>query len=164
MSELLTKLSTYNIFNYLLPGVLFAAFGTYITGYNLLLEDLLTGVFVYYFYGLVISRVGSLFLERLLLASGVIAHAPYPNYLDALSSDEKLATLNEQNNTYRTLASLFIVLLGLKALELLQLRFNIDFPEWLIISLVSLSAFLFTISYIKQSEYVKKRIDAASTN
>ena len=63
MKDLLEKLSSYNIFNYLFPGVLFAAMGSHLTSYSLLIDDTVIGVFVYYFYGLVVSRVGSLVLE-----------------------------------------------------------------------------------------------------
>ena len=66
MKDLIDKLSSYNIFNYLFPGVLFAALGDRLTSYSLLIDDIMVGVFIYYFIGLVISRLGSLFLEPLL--------------------------------------------------------------------------------------------------
>lgn len=66
MKDLLDKLSSYNIFNYLLPGVLFAGMSKSVSGYDLVQENLLVGVFVYYFIGMVISRLGSLLVEPLL--------------------------------------------------------------------------------------------------
>lgn len=59
------KISSYNLFNYFLPGVLFAALADTVTSYNFLQSDLVVGVFVYYFFGLVISRFGSLIIEPL---------------------------------------------------------------------------------------------------
>ena len=66
MKELLDKLSSYNIFNYLFPGVLFVVFLSKVSNYDLIQKDIITGAFLYYFIGLVISRVGSLFIEPFL--------------------------------------------------------------------------------------------------
>ena len=63
MNELLDKLSTYNIFNFLLPGILFAIVGDTISSYKFVQEDIVVGVFLYYFMGLVISRVGSVTIQ-----------------------------------------------------------------------------------------------------
>ena len=59
MSDILDKMSSYNIFNYLLPGTLFAGIGSKYSSYSLIQDDLVIGVFTYYFFGLVISRVGA---------------------------------------------------------------------------------------------------------
>ena len=66
MKELLDKLSSYNLFNYLFPGILFVTIAKETTSLDLLQENIITGVFLYYFIGLVISRVGSLLIEPLL--------------------------------------------------------------------------------------------------
>ena len=66
MKDLLDKLSSYNIFNYLLPGILFVGLGKEITSFSLVQDNLLIGLFFYYFIGLIISRIGSLTLEELL--------------------------------------------------------------------------------------------------
>ena len=39
MKEIIEKISSYNLFNYLLPGILFAAFGDYITAYKIIQDD-----------------------------------------------------------------------------------------------------------------------------
>ena len=64
MKEIIDKLSSYNIFNYLLPGVLFVAIAKNFTEYNLILDNDFIGAFFYYFIGMVISRFGSLIIER----------------------------------------------------------------------------------------------------
>ena len=66
MKDLLEKISSYHFFNYLLPGILFAVVAQYTTVYDFLQKDIIIGAFVYYFIGLVISRVGSLLLEPIL--------------------------------------------------------------------------------------------------
>jgi hypothetical protein len=60
VNDLLNKLSTYNVFNYLVPGALFAVFAGQLTHYSFLQRDVVIGVFIYYFVGMVVSRVGSL--------------------------------------------------------------------------------------------------------
>jgi hypothetical protein len=66
MKDLIEKLSSYNLFNYLFPGVIFAVISEKMTSYSFLQDDIIVGVFVYYFIGLVVSRFGSLFLEPVL--------------------------------------------------------------------------------------------------
>ena len=63
MNELLSKLSSYNLFNYLLPGVVFSITVEAWTTYSITRGDLLSDAFVFYFAGLVISRIGSLLVE-----------------------------------------------------------------------------------------------------
>ena len=104
MKDLLDKLSSYDVFNYLFPGVLFAAAGTFLTSYSLLMDDVVVGVFVYYFYGLTISRVGSLVLEPLFKRSRFVRFAPYEDFVAASRVDADLKLLSERNNMYRTLS------------------------------------------------------------
>src|SRR5579864_3356969 len=49
MNDLLTKLSSYNVFNYLLPGVVFAILASAIVHYPVVQHDVLVGAFLYYF-------------------------------------------------------------------------------------------------------------------
>ena len=66
MNYLLNQLSSYNIFNYLLPGILFVVAAEAFTDYSFLQRDLVVGVFVYYFIGMAVSRFGSLVVEPIL--------------------------------------------------------------------------------------------------
>ncbi len=59
MNELLNKISSYNVFNHLLPGVIFSILIGEIAHYPIAQRDILTGAFLYYFLGLVVSRAGS---------------------------------------------------------------------------------------------------------
>ena len=123
MKELLDKLSSYNIFNYLLPGILFAALATRFTSYQLLQSDIVIGVFIYYFVGMVVSRFGSLVLEPLLKQWSFIKFAPYEDFVVASQADSKIDILSEQNNMYRTLCSLFLLLGLLKVFKLVYYLF-----------------------------------------
>jgi hypothetical protein len=63
MINLLDKLSSYNLFNYLLPGIVFVILSSDFTRYSFVQQDIVLGLFLYYFIGLAISRFGSLIIE-----------------------------------------------------------------------------------------------------
>lgn len=160
MKDLLAKLSSYNVFNYLLPGVLVAVLGTAMSSFKLLVDDIVVGVFLYYFYGLVVSRVGSLVVEPVLKRITLVRFAPYADFVAASRIDEKLETLSEQNNMYRTLASTFLclTLLGLADSILARLP---TFSDYGVQIGVLLLLALFIWSYRKQTKYVAARVEAA---
>ncbi len=161
MKELLDKLSSYNIFNYLLPGVLFAIFVDALTSLKVLQKDIIVGVFVYYFFGLVVSRVGSLFVEPLLRKSGVVTFTPYEDFIRAAKADPKIELLSECNNTFRTICSLMVCV----GAVVLYDRAGASWP-WLEsamapVLIVGLFV-LFLLSYRKQTAYITKRINEAN--
>src|SRR4030042_1443125 len=105
MKEILDKLSSYNLFNYLLPGIIFVILAGKITHYSFVQEDIILGAFLYYFIGLVISRFGSLVIEPLLKCLSFVQFADYKDFVSTSKKDDKLELLLEVNNTYRTLCS-----------------------------------------------------------
>jgi len=160
MKELLDKLSTYNIFNYLFPGVLFVVILSKISNYNLLQEDIITGAFIYYFIGLIVSRVGSLCIEPFLKWIKFIKYSDYKKYLSASKEDSKIELFSEINNMYRTLCSLFLLLLLIKIYEtyLAGLKFFESYDSILIVLLLLL---IFLFSYRKQTKYISKRVESS---
>ncbi|MBA7677995.1 hypothetical protein ES703_86262 [subsurface metagenome] len=157
MKELLSKLSSYNLFNYLLPGIIFALLESEVTRYSFIQQDIIIGAFLYYFIGLVISRFGSLAIEPLLKRLSFLQFADYKDFIVASKKDEKIELLSEVNNTYRTLSSLFILLLLLKLYEKVEGRFPI-LKEWEAVILMVLLLIVFLLSYRKQTGYITKRI------
>ena len=160
MKELLDRIASYNLFNYLLPGVVFVALAEQVTSYSFIQDDLVVGAFLYYFIGLVISRIGSLFVEPVLKKVAGVKFAPYPDFIKACQKDAKLEVLSEANNTYRTLCSLFLVLLLLKGYEWFALRCPL-LESWSVPILLCLLLLLFILSYRKQTRYVVDRVKAA---
>ena len=67
MEKLLEKLTSYNLFNYLLPGIIFSVLLEKTTNYSIIHKDILIEAFLAYFIGLIISRVSSLIIEPLLI-------------------------------------------------------------------------------------------------
>lgn len=159
MKELLAKLSSYNIFNYLFPGVVFVVLLSKISEYNFIQKDIITGVFLYYFIGLIISRVGSLFIEPFLKWTNFLKFAEYSKFVSASKVDEKIDLFSEVNNMYRTLCSLFLLLVVSKAYEtyLSELSFFKDYGSVFVIILLLI---LFVCSYRKQTNYITKRVDS----
>ena len=61
-----SKISSYNIFNNLLPGIIFCVTITKLTRFSMVVDGILEQLFIWYFFGIVISRIGSVFVEWLL--------------------------------------------------------------------------------------------------
>ena len=159
MKDLLDKLSSYNIFNYLLPGVVFVAISKSLTIYNFVQQDIVVGVFLYYFIGLVISRIGSIVIEPMLKWIRFVKFSDYRDYVEASGKDKFIEVLSEANNMYRTFLSLFISLSFLKIFEVLSDRYKCLNPISSEIAIVGLLV-LFAFSYRKQTAYITKRVDS----
>jgi hypothetical protein len=159
MNELLAKISSYNIFNYLLPGVVFAVIADAWMGRSFAQDNLLVAAFVYYFIGLVVSRVGSLIVEPALKAIGFVKFVEYPEFVRASAKDEKLEVLSEANNSYRTLSALFLSLGCMKLYSTFEAFVPILKPyEGYTLGVLLLALFLF--SFRKQTAYVASRTRA----
>ncbi|GAD89381.1 hypothetical protein VHA01S_019_00580 [Vibrio halioticoli NBRC 102217] len=157
MKELLTKISSYNLFNYLFPGALFVVLLEKLTHFSLRQDDLVLGVFFYYFLGLVISRMGSVFVEPALKKLRVVKFADYADYLPASKEDGLIATLSEQNNMFRTLCSVMMCLGGAKIWEFYSLQYPwvIENMEAIVICGLGI---LFVLAYRKQTAYISARV------
>ena len=159
LKELLSKISSYNLFNYLIPGVIFVIAASKVTRYSFIQADIVIGLFLYYFIGLVISRFGSIVIEPILRGISFLKFADYKDFVAASKKDEKIEVLSEANNTYRTLCSLFVLLLLLKGYERIEDRFVFlkDYSGMIIVSLLLV---MFLFAYRKQTLYIIKRIKA----
>jgi len=60
--------------------VLFVVITEVITSYSFLQEDIIIGLFVYYFIGLIISRIGSLIIEPFLKWISFIKFISYKDF------------------------------------------------------------------------------------
>lgn len=158
MADLLSKITTYDLYNYLLTGIVFVVLASEFTHYSFVQQDIVLGLFLYYFIGLVISRFGSLVIEPILKWIKFLRFAEYKEFVVASKMDDKIALLSEVNNTYRTFCSLFTLLLLLKAYECIQARCPIlGISDGTILLIFMLVIFLF--SYRKQTNYVRKRVE-----
>jgi hypothetical protein len=158
MDNLVEKLSSYNILNNLLPGVIFCYVVTEITDYNLAQKDIVIGLFFYYAVGLIIGRIGSLIVERLL--GKVAQKSNYAEFIKASKIDKKLETLSETNNIYRTIVSVIISLFIMKGYNLLETYCSLFVKIRYLLLGVSLLV-LFVFSYRKQTKYIVDRVNVA---
>lgn len=158
MDELLDKISSYNIFNYLLPGSLFAVIADAVTDYRFIQEDIVVGLFLYYFIGLVVSRIGSLVVEPILKAVGLVNFVAYGKFVEASKTDPKIEVLSETNNMYRTFCALFLLLPLVVLFDRLAplLPWLVDGSPYIVgVALVV----MFLFAYRKQTAYIVNRVN-----
>jgi len=152
MKELIDKISSYKLFNYLLPGVIFSALASIFTKYSIIQENIIIGAFVYYFIGIGISRFGSLIIEPGLKLP------KYKDFVTSSKKDNKLEILLEDKNTYRTLSATFILLLFFKLFEIIANRLPI-LDKFAFVELILFLFIIYLFAYKKQSAFLTERVD-----
>lgn len=163
VTNILGKLSSYNFFNNLYPGVLFVFLLRNIYGIELEWKNWIEAISVCYFIGMIMSRLGSIVIEPGLKKFSVIEYISYSDYIKASNINKPINILSETNNTYRTLLAMSFFLLLIKIgimVNVLCLSHGItffqDYKEWeLLIFLV----ILFGYSYRKQTIYIYRRVN-----
>ena len=157
MAKFTQAVTSYNLANYLLPGILFVIFVDKMTNYSFLQKDMIAGLFLYYFIGMIVSRIGSLFVEPLLKQVGFLKFADYSDFAHASKEDEKISALSEQNNQYRTMVTMILMLGFLKLWEVCVADVLPNNAELLVFLLASL--ILFMHAYKKQTEFIASRVN-----
>ncbi len=158
MDKFIEKISSYNILNNMLPGVVAIFVFELIYQCSLLSNDIIENAFIYYFVGMIFSRVGSLIVEPLAKMVKLVKYAPYKDYISACKKDNEIKILLETNNVYRTLLGIMIVS-GIMFVANYIIKFNSLTCIAIAICVLTL---LFAISYKKQTEYIVKRINIAN--
>ena len=164
MEQLLDKLSRYHILNNLIPGIVFLyiidAIGIYSTAF-----DNAYGVFfIGYIAGMVLSRLGSIIIEPWFKNWNIVNYAPYPDFLKAEQKDNKINILLEENNMYRTLVTLFIVVLLLYVCSLISVINTFMHTKWAVLVIIVLLLIVYVLAYRKQTSYIKRRVENAIKN
>ena len=159
MEDIVTKISSYNVLNYLLPGTVFAASVNTFTPYSLTQNDIVLSVFVYYFLGLVISRIGSIVIEPTLKWMRFVKFAEYKAFVRASKEDSAITGLSETNNVYRTFCALFLILTAFAVLDTL-ISLSLLAPVAALWPALALFLALFLFAYRKQTKYIVRRVDA----
>jgi len=157
MEDLLKKITEYQLFNFLLSGTVLAFLISKTTSINLLSDNILIAVFVYYCIGLVISRIGSLVIEPAFKKLRIVTYVPYEKYLQAVKLDPKIDTLSQENNTYRTLVAMFLLYAMVYAIYLMWPH-TLN-QSWLPLAIATIGLVLFSFSYRKQTGYITRRVN-----
>lgn len=155
MEELIKKISPYNLFNYLLPGVVFIFLMEKFLSIGIIQGNLLIDAFICYFIGLTISRFGSLVIEPFLRKIKFLKFADYKDFLEASKKDPKIDIFSQENNSYRTYCSLFFLLFTLKIIKTF-IPISMDSSFYV---LVVLFFILFLCAYKKQTNYIVKKVN-----
>lgn len=158
MELIFKKISSYNLFNYLFTGFVFVFMCKFFLNRTFYIESdsrliELGNLFWVYFVGLTVSRFGSIVVEPCFRRC--VGFAPYDEFIEAEKKDGKLSALSEQNNVYRTVVGVLLLFAGY------YLIVEYSPPECsgfisgaLVLSLLVLYAF----SYVKQINFIKKRV------
>ena len=157
MKDILDKISSYNLFNYLLPGILYVIIISEFSSIDLVQDDIVIGAFFYYFIGLAISRVGSLIIEPIFKKVKILKFAEYSDFIEASEKDSKIETLSESNNMYRTLVALFLTLVLSKFYIFLSTKFDWSQTTDFYIT-ATLLLTMIVLAYRKQTKYITRRI------
>lgn len=170
LNNVIEKISSYEIFNNIIPGVIYSVFTEKLTDFHITTENVFMNIVLLYFIGLVIGRIGSIssdFIGWCLKKFGwrsFLNFAPYSDYIAVERKDEKgrIRNLVAISNMYRTFASLSVCLICTVALDGIWLTIFADDScrIVLIIAFFAFLAILFMFSYRKQADYITKRISA----
>ena len=162
------KISSYNIFNNLFPGIIFCSVLTKATRFCFTSESIIEQLFIWYFTGMIISRIGSVFVESSLKKikfrkKPYLVVADYKEYITDSEAKPFIATLSETNNTYRTIIALLfsmglVYLYDLFVFEWIDKNCTIG-NELIVVIVGVLLIFLFIKSYKKQTDYVRKQVE-----
>jgi len=159
MEKLLEKLSSYNILNNLIPGAAFIWLSE-LSGVLLLSSSsIVEKLFIYYFCGMIVSRVGSLVIEKICLKIKLISYASKKDYLDATKKDKLIEVLLETSNLYRTCTGM-ILTIGISKLYMIvtqRFEFSHELTVWIVIIVLF---FLFVSAFCKQTKHILSRIEA----
>lgn len=163
MKEILDKISSYNFFNYLLPGIVFSYLLRETTTINIIQNDIVIGLFLYYFVGLVVSRIGSVVIEPIFKKIKLVKFSDYKDFIAAAKNDSKIDLFSEVNNTYRTITSIAFSLVFMKLTLYLFSILSLSIQIQKLIGIIALFI-LFSSAYRKQTNYITKRIEADKKN
>jgi hypothetical protein len=149
LKNIIDKLSSYNLYNYLFPGFVFTFVLKGTTGFITSLDFTVESVVIVYFSGLIISRVGSLVIEGILLKLSVIKEINTKKLFDKFKDNTKLELIYEAMNMYRTLAAMSILLCILTILDMvINMAFSLEVIGCCLLEI--LIFILFTFAFYKQ--------------
>ena len=163
MDNFLEKLSSYNILNNLFPGAVYCFLMKCICSIDLTSNGIISEILIYYFVGMIISRVGSVIIEPIYKKIRIVSFAEYPKYIEAEKNDAQISILSETNNTYRTMVALCIlVLLSVLTISVFN-HFGLN-KKILAYVAIGLLTVLFSLSYRKQTKYIRNRVEKQIKN
>lgn len=155
MNDLVGRIHSYDILNCLYPGCLFSVFcdsNIQLHIFDLYNKSIIIAIVLCYFIGMVIDRIGSFFIEKLLCIPFInFQFSSYEDFIKAKKSDAEIGILSEKNNIYRNMTAFFLIIIAD------TLIYGEGFT--CICIFYAIMIMLFFSSYIKQSKYIVKRVN-----
>ncbi len=161
MDKIFEKIEQYDIFNSLIPGVMYTFWVKRLYGKDLGADGVVEYLVVCYLLGIIISRFGSVCVEYILKDMlKFVNYADNSDYIEAEAKDpiKKITKLNMINNMYRSLLAM-AVLVGATGLWILITSHCMLLKSCEKVLIVLFLVLLFAFSYRKQTEYVRKRVE-----
>ncbi|CCZ60026.1 hypothetical protein [Hungatella hathewayi] len=158
MGNFVEKLDSYEIMINLLPGAFFGMALRFLCGLELPVANIGEEIVVYYFMGFIINRLGSLIIKPLLLKCNFIREVDYNEYVKAEKINEKVRTLAEICNYYRSILTASLILLIIKVFSNFKGNAGCLLTNWKFCFLLGCIT-LFLFSYKKQMKFVCRRVE-----
>ena len=140
-----------------ISGVIFGYYLNDIIGIRILREDMIFNICICYVVGLLVSRFGSLVVEKVLKKLKCINFVDYKAYAVASKEDVTLRFLSQINNFFRTIIAMVFLMITTYVLSFFK-EYLIEYKTPLTIILGVLVLALMICSYKKQTEYIKNRV------
>jgi len=158
MDKIIDKISAYNIFTNFLPGVIYCFLVEKFFGISLIQDDFLVALFLYYFTGMVISRISSVVLEPMLKLTKFVNFVDYKRYVSASKEDDKIRILLETSNSYRSMIALLICVVasGVWVEAMATYPAIHDYSHYILSCALII---LFLLAYKKQTRYIVARVE-----
>lgn len=157
MKELLDKISGYSIINNLIPGAVLCFFINDYLKLRIIKDEVFVNICLFYFIGIIISRVGSIIVEKVCEESKLIQKKDYGQFIEAEKNDEKLKTIAEICDLYRSIVALSIILMIGVIIAYFKVNYSSEKTIILLVIFVLLLV-LMVSAYRKQTGYVVDRI------
>ena len=157
LAAILGKISNYNILNNLIPGAILCVVFKYLVGYDFMSVGTLELIVIFYFAGMINSRVGSLILEPFLKKVKWVTFRDHHSFVEAEQKDKKINSQVEVNNMYRSIISVAFMALLVKLYYSVEQHWDFgNVSEWVLLVAILV---LFAFAYKKQTKYIVSRID-----
>ena len=174
LKSVFDKVSSYDLFNNFFPGLVFCCVLEQSTRFTLETDSVWERLFMFYFVGMVLSRIGSICVESVLRKWKVLnketnqkepflKYAHYEHYIEASEAQPTIGILLEKNNMYRTMVAVFILLIPAKLFDWILYDFIQELLPvgnvLIFIMICALLIILYAYSCRKQTTYIRKRVE-----
>lgn len=163
MEKLLEKTSSYNLLNNLIPGSVFCFLLPSFCAIDILSNSAVENLFIYYFVGMVLNRVGSIVIEPIAKKVKLVSFADHDDYIIASKIDPKIDVLLETSNLYRTIATGGILIIFVKIFIAVEPYLHVLSCASPYIMAVLLFV-IFLLSFRKQTQYINRRVNNVVRN